>query len=48
MESEFIALHKAREEAEWLRQFLKDIPLWPKPVPVICIHYDNQATMSRA
>ena len=27
MESEFIALDKAREEAEWLRQFLQDIPL---------------------
>jgi len=27
MESEFIALDKAGEEAEWLRQFLEDIPL---------------------
>ena len=34
---------QAGEEAEWLRQFLKDIPLWPKPVLTICIHYDNQA-----
>ena len=48
MESEFIALDKAGEEAEWLRQFLKDIPFWPKPVVVICIHCDNQAALSRA
>ena len=32
MESEFIGLNKAGEEAEWLRHFLEDIPLWPKPV----------------
>ena len=48
MESEFIALDKAGEEAEWLRQFLEDIPLWQKPVPAICIHCDNQAAISRA
>ncbi|PHT85726.1 hypothetical protein T459_07832 [Capsicum annuum] len=35
MESEFIALDKAGEEAEWLRNFLKDIPYWPKPVAPI-------------
>ncbi|GKB82920.1 zinc finger, CCHC-type containing protein [Tanacetum coccineum] len=32
MESEFIALDKCREEAEWLRQFVKDIPRWSKPI----------------
>ena len=48
MESEFIALDKAGEEAEWLRQFLEDIPFWPKPVTAICIHCDNQAALSRA
>ena len=48
MESEFKALDKAREEVEWLWQFLKDIPLWQKPVPGICIHCDNQAAISRA
>ncbi|GJZ79412.1 retrotransposon protein, putative, ty1-copia subclass [Tanacetum coccineum] len=31
MESEFIALDKCGEEAEWLRQFVEDIPRWPKP-----------------
>jgi len=48
MESEFIDLDKAGEEVEWFRQFFKDIPLWPKPVPVICIHCDNQAAIFRA
>ncbi|RVW83338.1 Retrovirus-related Pol polyprotein from transposon TNT 1-94 [Vitis vinifera] len=28
MESEFIAIDKAGEEAEWLRNFLEDIPNW--------------------
>ena len=41
MEYEFIALNKCGEEAEWLRQFLEDIPRWSKPVPPICIHCDS-------
>ena len=45
MESEFIALDKAGEEAEWLRNFLEDIPCWPKPVLAICIHCDNQSAI---
>ena len=48
MESEFIALNKAGEEAEWLRNFLEDIPNWPKPVPAVCIHCDSQAATGRA
>ncbi|KAK8553243.1 hypothetical protein V6N13_024310 [Hibiscus sabdariffa] len=48
MESEFVALDKTGEEAEWLRQFLEDIPEWPKPVPTLCIYCDNQATIVRA
>ncbi|KAF5947104.1 hypothetical protein HYC85_017332 [Camellia sinensis] len=48
MESEFIALDKAGEEAEWLRHFLEDIPIWPKSVPAICIHCDNQSAIGRA
>ena len=35
VESEFIALDKASEEAEWLRHFLEDISMWPQPVPAI-------------
>ncbi|KAL0556293.1 hypothetical protein IC582_004805 [Cucumis melo] len=45
MESEFIALDKAGEEAEWLRNFLEDIPNWSKLVPAICIHSDSQAAI---
>jgi len=48
MELKFIALDKAREETEWLQQFLKNIPLWSKPVPSIWIHCDNQAAISRS
>lgn len=47
MESEFIALDKAAEEAEWLRNFIEDIPLWPKPVTALCIHCDSMAALNR-
>uniref|UniRef100_A0A2N9GZ77 Integrase catalytic domain-containing protein n=1 Tax=Fagus sylvatica TaxID=28930 RepID=A0A2N9GZ77_FAGSY len=45
MESEFIALDKAGEEAEWLRHFLEDMPMWTKPVPPICIQCDSQSAI---
>ena len=48
MESEFVALDKCGEEAEWLRNFLEDIPKWTKPVPAICIHCDNQSAINIA
>ncbi|PHU13801.1 hypothetical protein BC332_15006 [Capsicum chinense] len=48
VESEFIALDKAGEEAEWLQNFLKDISYWPKPVAPVYIHCDSQAAISRA
>ncbi|RVW13910.1 Retrovirus-related Pol polyprotein from transposon TNT 1-94 [Vitis vinifera] len=48
IESEFIALDKCGEEAEWLRHFLEDIPRWSKPVPPICIHCDSQSAIGRA
>ena len=48
MESEFIALDKAAEEAEWIRSFLEDIPNWSKPMPPICIHCDSQSAIGRA
>ena len=47
MESEFIALDKAGEEAEWLRNFLEDILFWYKPMAPICIHCDRQAAIER-
>ncbi|GKC60985.1 hypothetical protein Tco_1088583 [Tanacetum coccineum] len=48
METEFVALNKAAEEAEWLRSFLKGIPLWPKFVTAMCIHCDSMAALTRA
>ena len=48
MDSEFIALDKAGEEVEWLRQFLEDIQIWPKPMSTICIHCDSQSIIGRA
>ncbi|KAM1495899.1 hypothetical protein ACFXTO_030567 [Malus domestica] len=48
MESEFIALDLAGEEAEWLKNFLEDIPMWPKSVTAICIHCDSMAAQSTA
>ncbi|GJQ96280.1 retrotransposon protein, putative, ty1-copia subclass [Tanacetum coccineum] len=48
IESEFIALDKCGEEAEWLRQFVEDIPSWPKPVTAISIHCDSKSAMGRA
>ncbi|PHU09682.1 hypothetical protein BC332_21542 [Capsicum chinense] len=48
MESEFIALDKVGEEEEWLRNFLEDIPYWPKPVAPVCIHCDSQAAIGLA
>ena len=48
MESKFIALDKCGEEAKWLRNFLEDIPRWPKPVTTISIHCDSQSAIGRA
>ena len=48
MDSKFIVFDKASEEAEWLWNFLKDIPFWPKPMAPICIHCDTQAAIGRA
>lgn len=48
MESKFIALDKVVEEAEWLRNFLEDIPIWLKPMTSICIHCNSMATQARA
>ena len=47
MKSEFIAVDKAEEKVEWLQRILEDIPLWPKSVPAIRIHCDNQAAIFR-
>ena len=48
MKSEFIALTAAGKEAEWLRNLLLDIKLWPQPMSAISLYCDSQTTMSRA
>ncbi len=48
MESEFIALGAACKEAEWLRNMLWDIDLWPKPMGPMTLYCDSEATMARA
>ncbi|XP_047263818.1 L-ascorbate oxidase homolog [Capsicum annuum] len=45
MESEFIAMSSAGEEANWLRSMLIDIPLWGKPIPPLTIYCDNKAAI---
>lgn len=44
MESEFIALELAGQEAEWLRDLLAYIPLWGRPT-LISLHCDSQAAI---
>jgi hypothetical protein len=48
MKSEFIALDKAGEEAEWLRQSIEDIPRRPMPTMAIYIHCGSQSGFGRA
>ena len=31
--------------AEWLRNLIIEIPLWPKPMPLISIHCDSETTL---
>nr|GFA85984.1 zinc finger, CCHC-type [Tanacetum cinerariifolium] len=48
MESEFVALAAAGNEAEWLRNLVYEIPLWPKPISTISIRCDSAATLAKA
>ncbi|CAN1246025.1 Retrovirus-related Pol polyprotein from transposon TNT 1-94 [Linum grandiflorum] len=45
MESEFIALDTASQEAEWLRGLLSDLPMWDKPSPSVSMLCDSQAAI---
>ncbi|KAK4406311.1 Retrovirus-related Pol polyprotein from transposon TNT 1-94 [Sesamum angolense] len=47
MESEFIALELAGQEAEWLRNLVGDMPMWGSSIPV-SIHCDSQAAIGIA
>ncbi|GJX84111.1 zinc finger, CCHC-type containing protein [Tanacetum coccineum] len=48
MEYEFVALVAAGKEAEWLRNLIHKIPIWPKPISPIYIHCDSAATLAKA
>ncbi|GJS10391.1 zinc finger, CCHC-type containing protein [Tanacetum coccineum] len=48
MESEFVALAATGKEAEWLRNLIHGIPIWPKPIAPISIRCDSAPTMARA
>ncbi|GJY54056.1 hypothetical protein Tco_0445720 [Tanacetum coccineum] len=45
MKSEFVALAAAGNEAEWLRNLIYEIPLWPKPISTISYHSDRAADL---
>lgn len=45
MESEFIALELASQEAERLRNVLADVPLWGKNNVQVSLHCDSQAAI---
>ncbi|GMI86656.1 hypothetical protein HRI_002334900 [Hibiscus trionum] len=48
MEYEFVALELAGNEAEWLRNFLANIPLGIKPTPSVSMLCDCQAAIAIA
>ena len=47
MAAEFVALASRSKEAEWLRNLLLEILVWPKPVAPVSLRCDSQATLSR-
>jgi len=48
IEYEFVALEMAGSEAEWLKNFLANIPLGIKPTPSVSIHCDCQSAIAIA
>nr|GFA33598.1 zinc finger, CCHC-type [Tanacetum cinerariifolium] len=48
MEYEFVALAAAGNEAEWLRNLVYEIPLWPKPISTVSIRCDSATTLAKA
>ncbi|GJY28084.1 zinc finger, CCHC-type containing protein [Tanacetum coccineum] len=48
MESEFVALAAAGKEADWLRNLIHEIPIWPKPIAPISIRCDSAPIMAMA
>ncbi|GJS90882.1 zinc finger, CCHC-type containing protein [Tanacetum coccineum] len=48
MKSEFVALAATGKEAEWLRNLIHEIIIWPKPIAPISIRCDSAPTMTKA
>ncbi|GKC24311.1 zinc finger, CCHC-type containing protein [Tanacetum coccineum] len=48
MESEFVALVAVGKEAEWLRNLVHEILIWPKPIAPISIRCDSVVTLAKA
>ncbi|GKA10647.1 zinc finger, CCHC-type containing protein [Tanacetum coccineum] len=48
MEVEFVTLAATGKEAEWLRNLIYEISLWPKRISPISIHSDSAATLAKA
>jgi len=48
MEFEFVALEMAGSEAEWLKNFLANIPLGMKPTTFVSMHCDCQSAIAIA
>lgn len=45
MESELVALDIACIKAEWIKDFLLEIPIVSKPLPAISLHCDNKSVI---
>ena len=46
--AEFIVLALCSKEVKLLRNLLIEILIWPKPMPLVSIHSDSEATLLRA
>jgi transposase-like protein len=47
MEAELVALDTAGTEAEWLHDFLLDLPVVEKLIPAISMNCDNQTVITK-
>ena len=47
MAAEFVALAAASKGAEWLRNLLLEVPIWPKPMSPLSVHCDSKSTLSK-
>ncbi|GJQ98467.1 zinc finger, CCHC-type containing protein [Tanacetum coccineum] len=46
--SPFVALAAAGKDAEWLKNLIQEILIWPKPIAPMSIHCDSVATLAKA